>query len=129
MKITVEWNDLDVNARGEYLRGLVFNQKVVKSMYGGNNRLTGCYSTFETNPSFVDINPKEKEYKKVYDILDYDEGDIEFIKVYGVKNSEIIAMWYWDGDGSLAIFFEGDGCVYLNEDCKKDYTWEKKEIK
>jgi len=50
------------------------------------------------------------------------------IYVNAVESPSIIAMWYWDVDGTLLIYVKGEKCAYINNDCKHDYDWEEKEI-
>jgi hypothetical protein len=117
MKMIVDLDDIGVDGKGEALRGLVFNQK-----YNGYNigQYRGCYSTFELNEGFKEINPEK--YPKLINFFrpDYDDS----IKVQAYENEEIVAMWYWDGDGCLILYIKGEEYFYYNGDCKKDYVWE-----
>jgi hypothetical protein len=121
MKVTIDTDKMLVNEKGEVLRGLVFNQKLVKSRYG-NYYLTGCYSTFEVNAGFVEIDPHK--YPALYE--PFAPGDETTVTAY--ESPEIVAMWYWDGDGDLLIWIKGEKTAVENGDCKKDYVWEEVDV-
>jgi hypothetical protein len=115
---------------GELLRDFVFDQ---------SNGETGCYSTFNLNyRAFVKLDKDNPKIQKFYEYLIGKpfEGESYYGYVYeDMKKSvqayeclEVIVMWYWDGDGTLLIYSKEDKLMFLNEDCKKDYTWKKIEI-
>ncbi len=126
MKVTIDTNDLSVNERGELLRGLVFDQKVIKSRSFGEYRETGCYHTFDLRDGFAKIEPEK--YPEVFKLFDVYDGYFDDIKVSAYESKDIVAMWYWDGDGDLLIWIKGDAVAYENSDCKKDYTWQEVKI-
>ena len=119
MKITIELDDLGVNGKGEALRSLVFNQ------YQGKEYYTGCYSTFDINPGFEEIDPEK--YKYIYDKIKPNDEFID-INVTAYESKDIVAMWWWDGDGDLTIWIKGEPHFYNNGDCKCDYEWIEMEI-
>jgi len=123
MKIMVDLDTLGVNGKGEALRNLVFNQKWNKR-YGFKER--GCYDTFEVNDGFEKIEPeKYPQLKKIaMPRIDNDDEDVyEGITLHAYESAEIVAMWYWDGDGYLLIWIKGEKYACDNTDCKCDYTW------
>ena len=96
------------NEFGEMLRDKFFDQ----------TKGTGCYSTFETLPDVKQLASEEIENDFYTDLgIKYQV----FSKEFGKKT--IIMKYYWDGDGTLEFHFE-DGSYLINDDCKKDYTWE-----
>ena len=121
----------DANMFGEALRQYCFV---------GNCMTTGCYSTFDVikclkkvehgknfneaksqlwkyiKPTVYHFKLKEKDCWMSYDHPDTPKR-MKFCEPY-----EIVLGWAWDGDGSLYIRFN-DRAV-INNDCKKDYTWE-----
>jgi hypothetical protein len=131
MKITL--GKSPTNLSGETLRNAVFNQK------GG--KLVGCCDTYELNNNFSKFNSivydlynqKNIVIKACFELLENDEqwkigNDKEFWNDYNVQafeNYEFIVMWYWDGDGTLLIYSKEEKIAFLNDDCKKDYTWKK----
>ena len=115
---------------GELLRDFVFDQ---------SNGETGCYSTFNLNyRAFIKLEKDDPHIQKFYKYLFGDKefwdenwgGSYEDTKntVQAYECLEVIVMWYWDGDGTLLIYSKEDHLAFLNDDCKKDYTWEKIEI-
>jgi hypothetical protein len=124
MKIEIDFDDLDVNAKGEYLRGKVFKYHN-KPLPEANGRWNGfgCYSTFEVNNEFEEIDIKEK-HPELYLSQYYWMEEDEYPRVHSYESPEIIVSWYWDGDGYLMIFNKEDGKYYRNGDCKKSYNWE-----
>jgi hypothetical protein len=114
MKITVDLDDLGVDGKGEALRSLVFNQH-----YEGQDYF-GCYSTFEVNEGFIKIDPQK--YPSIYDQIRPIEDGYP-INVSAYESNDIVAMWWWDGDGDLTIWIKGEKYAYQNTDCKCDYDW------
>lgn len=134
MKITIDTDDLEIDAKAEVLRQLVF-KKEYDEFYGKKYQKLGCYRTFDVNPEFVEINPKDEKYAFLYKHLDWDYYDEELghcvsgieyweSKVQGYESPDIIAMWYWDGDGTLLLHIKGENTAYINSDCKKTYDWD-----
>ena|SRR4030065_160106 len=119
MKITVDLDDLGVNGKGEALRGLVFNQ------HQGDEFYYGCYQTFDVNEGFEEIDPTK--YKFIYDRIKPHDDFVD-IKVTAYERRDIVAMWWWDGDGDLTIWIKGEPNFYQNTDCKCDYDWQEWEI-
>jgi hypothetical protein len=120
MKITVEidTNDFCPNEKGEFLRDYVFKQKV-----NGRWKYTGCYSTFEVKDDFVEIKPKK--YPVLYKEIapkGFPRSEIKNIKAY--ENEKVVAIWHWDGDGTLIVYIKDEPTFLYNGDCKKDYIWE-----
>lgn len=112
------------NVFGEYVRDLAFKKK--------NEYDFGCYSTFELENGFRDIDPKSTFGQKLLRMLmsDYceeapvEQEDIDFVLGAGKMATDggLVVAWYWDGDGVLVV-----GCrdrYAINTDCKKDYNWE-----
>ncbi len=115
LKITVDIDTLGDDGKAEALRGLVFDQRYDE--YGV--WLAGCYGTFDVRPGFEKIDPHK--YPKLFDNIDPCD---ENIRVFAYENPEIVAMWYWDGDGELLLWVKGEDYAYLNTDCKCDYNWQ-----
>ena len=88
---------------GEYLRDQFWPRK--------NKLDTGCYNNFDYAKDVYDIYEKEMD-GYIYHYAKKKIGDL----VYE-------CVWMWDGDGDLT-FHLPDGSVLVNNDCKKDYTWE-----
>lgn len=118
MKIVLDTQIIDdANLFGETLREYIFKERF------------GCYSCFDLIDEFAlveDVKVIEKlqlvlGIHKSLDVEEYDFSDLRELTCY-YSNGSIHVGWYWDGDGTLAII-EGSRCV-VNEDCKKDYTWE-----
>ena len=120
MKVTIDTNSLSINEKGEVLRGLVFDQRIMKSKHG-DFRATGCYSTFDVNAGFEKIDPRKYPglYEPFRPRVDYGVD----IEVTAYESKDIVAMWWWDGDGDLLIWIKGEKYAYENGDCKCDYTW------
>ena len=98
---------INPNLIGEILREKFFHQNREKG-------LLGCYSTFELNPNVI----------KLPDEINFDYGDENGVKVAVCQLDDIIMKYFWDGDGNLTFYFP-DGTIINNDDCKKDYNWEK----
>ena len=102
------WNNLDADAKGEYLRKQFF----LCDNKGG----LGCYTSFKLAPDVVKL-PDEP-----------DDGCDEIIYTCAKKNipevcsGEIVMKYYWDGDGTL-MFFLPNGTILENTDCKKTRGW------
>lgn len=91
---------------------------------------TGCYSNFTLRESFEPLEYKDIP-QHVHELVgggiitenEYDRrAYASRVQMYKCNLSDIIVVWFWDGDGTL-YFREGDVEV-LNDDCKKNYTWE-----
>ena len=121
MKIEIDLDKLGVNGKGEALRSFVFDEKLIKSRYGEYTE-TGCYSTFEVNKGFEKIDPDK--YPAIKAISDPCGSDIE-----AYESKDVVAMWWWDGDGDLTIWIKGEKFAYHNSDCKCDYEWREIEVK
>lgn len=119
MKVTIDLDELPTDEKAEILRGLVFDQKYVMSRHG-SYRQTGCYSTFDVMPEFVKIEPTK--YPNLYEPFKPYYDGIE-IQVTAYESETIVAMWWWDGDGSLLIWVKGEPTAYVNGDCKCTYDW------
>lgn len=137
MKIEIDLDALPIASKAEILRSLVFDEKTIKTKWG-DYKETGCYDTFKTHPEFVKIDAKSK--RNLYDLLDWDASDYmdspfvsglenDNIFVNAVESPSMIAMWYWEGDGTLLVHIKGEKYAYINNDCKNDYDWEEKEVK
>jgi hypothetical protein len=123
MKVTLDTNTMSVDEKGEVLRGLVFDQKLIPTKYG-LLRQTGCHETFEVNKGFKKIDPKK--YPK---LLKYFWSDIMQIPPEDAYESdEIVAMWECDSDVDLLIWIKGERYALRNSDAKHDYGWEKYDI-
>jgi hypothetical protein len=124
MKVIIDTDDLCVDEKGETLRSLVFDEKLIKNK-NGDYRETGCYSTFDTRDGFVEIDPQK--YPNIYEkIKPYEDSWFESsnpIKVTAFESEDIVAMWWWDGDGDLALWIKGEPYFYQNTDCKCSYDW------
>ena len=126
MKITVDTNEMGENEAGELLRGLVFDQRAVRIVFGDYDYSEiGCYTTFETREGFVEVDPEQ--YRARFPEFFPPEGD--GTKVTAYESPDLVAMWWWDSDGSLLIWPKGEKWAYVNTDCKCDYTWERMEAK
>jgi hypothetical protein len=110
MQITIDLDDLGVDGKGEALRFLVFNQ------HQGHEFDLGCYRTFDVNFGFKEIDPNK--YKGIYDRIRPDDEDLPDTKVTAYENKDIVAMWWWDGDGDLTFWIKGEPHFYNNSDCK-----------
>lgn len=127
-EMEVQLSKLQPNLAGELLRDKIFNQV---------NNKKGCYSTFEINYDFKIVDKSDGRIQKLwkylfdeYEIDEYDDFQEEISSANIVENDDLIAMWYWDGDGTLLIYVKAENILFVNEDCKKDYTWKiKKNIK
>jgi hypothetical protein len=114
MKITIELDDLGVDGKGEALRAVVFDQ------HQGNIFLLGGYQTFDVNEGFEKIDPRK--YPVIYrHAKPYDDPDDMNITAY--ESKDIVAMWWWDGDGDLTFWIKGEPYLYKNTDLKCDYDW------
>lgn len=114
----INYYDLETdktNKRGEELRDLVFKQYNAKGKYIGR----GCYEVFDLKDGFQQI--PSTNFPLMSFIVSYSNEDIP----NAYESDDIIVMWLWDGDGTLAIHQKGDDFVYVNTDCKKDYVWQK----
>jgi len=115
--------DLDINSAGEYLRNIVFPKQREDDR--------GCYSTFKVANNFKECDKNKYKFLLYYlNECDYvDNDDNYFIDdnphIYSYESDELVCMWYWDGDGVLLIYSKSDNVIYLNRDCKKDYTWKR----
>jgi len=118
MKITLDTDNMGVDEKGEALRGLVFNQNPVKTEWGYWPVL-GCYSTFELNPGFVEVDPEPYRAK----FPDFFPDEEDEIRVEAYESPEILAIWHWDGDGSLLVWIKGEPAALVNHDCKCTYDW------
>lgn len=112
MKFLIDFEMLEIDARGELLRDLVFEQGRDKK---GCYEQKGCYETFITKPEFKKINPKR--HINLYCEFENWDG------VQAYESPTIIAMWAWDGDGKLLIRFKNMDVAYINDDCKCSYGW------
>ena len=118
MKITLDTDNMGVDEKGEALRGLVFDQRKF-----GDYRL-GCYSTFDLSPGFVEVDPEP--YRAKFPDFYPDEEDEE-IRVYACESPEVLAIWYWYGDGSLLVWIKGERTALVSLDCRNTYNWFKME--
>jgi len=128
------WKETDPNKIGEALRHWSFI---------GRNGERGCYDTFNLPKFFIKLDAASrlnKHYNKFYNRADsicYPDEDIKlncFIydqlkiedKYFKIESIKLIVAWRWDGDGSLYFRLIGQGkdIEIINNDCKKDYTWE-----
>lgn len=118
MKLWIDTDDLEIDAKGEVLRNMVFVDEQVP-WDGEKYRMKGCYETFDTKPEFVPIDPTK------YPILykEFDWREIVDVKVYAYESPEIVTMWAWDGDGTLLIWIKGEESYSINTDCKCSYGW------
>ena len=114
MIFEIDLNKFDLQMRCEILRGLVFKQVDDEGIYW-----RGCYETFEVQPDFVKIDPRK--YENLWFCIQLLDEDIT---VEAYENDKLVAMWYWDGDGTLLIWIKGSKTAYVSFDCKKDYEWE-----
>ncbi len=125
MIVTKDTDDMTTNEKAETLRGLVFNQsKIIKSKYGEYHPL-GCYSTLELNAGFEKIDPQKypvlyREFAPGEPDPYWGGGDIE---VTAYESEDIVAMWWWDGDGSLLLWIIGEPTALVSHDCKHDDEW------
>jgi len=119
MKAMIELDDLSVDGKGEALRSLVFRQE---------NGGFGCYSTFDVNDGFEEIDPHK--YPDIFKLIDpaNAEDDNYKIEVTAYESKDIVVMYCWDGDGDLLIWIKGEPFVYENTDCKCTYDWWKIKI-
>lgn len=118
MKIEIDLDDYYLQDRCEILRGIVFKQLDERGCYS-----RGCYSTFVVQPGFVEIDPHK--YEGLYRLT---AASDECDKVTAYENEKLVAMWYWDGDGTLLFWVKGERIAYVSTDCKKDYEWEIYEV-
>lgn len=119
MRIELDTDALSDNTKGEALRHYVF---VDKDEYG--HWVHGCYSTFETRPGFVEIDPDK--YPALKSLIGYE--DDPSIKKYAFEDDKVVCMWLWDGDGTLLVYIKGEKTVLVNTDCKSVYEWEQYEL-
>ncbi len=101
--------------KGEILRHYIFNEKLVDVPYG-TYRETGCYSTFEVNSNFNKIDPNK--YPKLCKEIECDNNEIS-----AYESDDVVAMWVWDGDGTLLAWVKDEPYALCNTDCKKNYGW------
>jgi hypothetical protein len=121
MKLLIDTENFTDNEVAEMLRGKVFNQRI-STWRGGQTRTIGCYSTFELNDEFIAADPEEwrNKFSDFYPDDEYWDGKVE-----AYESLTILAMWWWDGDGSLLIWPKGTAFAYVNHDCKCDYYWKR----
>jgi len=112
MRVTIDTDDLEPDAKGEVLRNLVFVQKINQWGY----KDLGCYSTFEVSKEYKKINPDI--YPALYRRINHRSGEVD-----AYENGDIVVMWAWDGDGALLIWIKGEKNAYYNGDCKCTYGW------
>ena len=118
MKIVIDTDIMENDAKGEALRELVFADEY-HTFSGEKYKDKGCYGTFNTKPEFEKIDPKQ--YPKLCHEFSWDfENDNE---VYAVESNEMVAMWAWDGDGTLLVYIKGENTYLVNYDCKCSYGW------
>lgn len=98
----------DPNIFGETIRALVYKED-----------RSGYYS-FEVEQEFKDITETKFGQLFIKKFLTDIEEEMDKAKVY--YNGEIYSGIYWDGDGIMAVSY--NGMTALNTDCKKDYNWE-----
>lgn len=85
----------------------------------------GCYSSFEVNDGFDEIDPHK--YSALFKPFRYDEDQGIAVKAY--ESKDIVALWSWDGDGTLLIWVKGEPFACENTDCKDPYYWKKFAVK
>lgn len=126
MKIILDTDDMEVDAKCEALRSLVFDEQY--NVYQHKKyKQRGCYSTFNTRSDFVDIEPDT--YPKLNKCFDWcRDREYNDIEVCAVESSDIVSMWAWDGDGTLLVYIKGENYYYINSDCKCSYDWSEIEI-
>ena len=120
MWVEVDLKTDDENFCGELLRKRVFEHKKEWDL--------GCYSTFEVQKGYVEINFKDREYSFMWKYLygglyGIDDLEWEMGRTHAFENQYFIAAWYWDGDGSLAIYSKQENVLFINDDCKKTNNW------
>ena len=120
MKVMIDTDELEPDAKGEVLRNLAFVDD--REEYG--YRLKGCYETFDLKPEFSPIDPST--YPFLYNEFSYYES--EGILTYAFESPELVVIWSWDGDGTLLIYVKGEKYYYINTECKCSYGWEEIEI-
>lgn len=121
----------DPNMFGEALRTYCFV---------GRNNEKGCYETFDVGRFFKEVKSGkifEEAKEHLYDDIDPTiyhykleeedcymqyECDGKMHKSKVCEPFEIVMGWTWDGDGCL--YFRFNDRAVVNDDCKKDYTWE-----
>lgn len=119
MKVLVDTEFLEVDALGEVYRSLVFDEVEYLSC-GVRSKEKGCYDTFKVWDTFTEIFPSK--YPVLYDLIKPKcNTDIEVI---AYEDAKFVAMWWWDGDGTLLIWNREDKYCYVNRDCKCSYDWE-----
>jgi len=126
MIVTVDTDYLEPDAKGEILRSLVFDEKMIEygHIYGDGtywSKQTGCYDTFDVFDDYVKIEPDK--YPEIYNHIKPNDDMGDPPKVYAYENKDIVAMWWWDGDGDLTIWIKGEEYFYQNTDCKCHYDW------
>ena len=122
----IKLSELSTDSAGEYLRGLVFKQN--RNPESLDNLTLGCYSSFVTQDNFRDLDKNSKIYETLYRYVhdcSIEGSTIEQSYTTAVENDKLIAMWYWDGDGTLLIYVKEDRTVFINYDCKKTHGWHK----
>ena len=88
-------NSYGINAVGELLRNIFFNQ----------SKGFGCYENFELNPWVKPLPHEEnKEGNMIYTCAEWN----------GIK-----MRYFWDGDGFLEFLLDNEGRAIYNDDCKK----------
>lgn len=109
MKLRIEFDTLscDPNLLGELLRDKFFDQD---DMEGS----VGCYTTFKLRPDVKELPdmPNEEEPSCPWHCAELYLNDIR-----------VEMSYYWEGDGTL--MFVLPDCIISNDDCKKDYGWER----
>ena len=116
-KIDTQKTD-DPNVFGEILREFIFVEPV------------GCYSCFELTKTFkpipegYDLRSQLEQVLGIHVLQEVEDGEYQEYRdaAHFYTNGWISVGWYWDGDGCLAII-EGKRAA-VNNDCKKNYTWE-----
>ena len=133
----METLDLIVNPNvfGEVIRDLAFDTH-------NDPYALGCYSAFDLRDGWDKVPKDDSRHlamttmivfedwfsnRNIQDLDDADiEEEIEYLNevvshVTTVTNGNLMAAWYWDGDGVLVV---SNGNLYaLNDDCKKDHVW------
>jgi hypothetical protein len=106
--MTTLWNNLDANAKGEYLRKQFF--------LCNNEHDIGCYSSFVL-ASGVKRLPDEPDEEYSEYIWTCAENTVP-----EVCSGKIVMKYNWDGDGALE-FYLPNGTILANTDCKKTLGW------
>jgi len=134
-----------MNETANFLGEQYRQKSFIPDKYGND---FGCYSTFDTEKSFkqINISTKNKKHfkniKKMINIIVYNntkdmllkypediDNNVQYIKeaiaydrFYYSKKLDLYLAWHWDGDGTL-IFIDKNNKIVVNTDCKKDYYW------